>query len=191
MPSTTAAEVKQALRARLAGLERSLTPAQRRKSDQMLFRRLLALPELSSANTLLLFCGMGAEPDTLHLIRHLHTMGKRVALPRCLPGRAMSCHLYSPDTPLIRHPYGMLEPDHTTAHVPKMEIDFVLVPALCYDRSGFRLGHGGGYYDRWLADFHGVTAGLCRELLLQDALPIQAHDLPVNIILTENQVFRP
>ena len=63
----------------------------------------------------------------------------------------------------------------------------MLVPAVCYDRRGYRLGFGGGYYDRWLEGFSGVTAGLCREAVLQDEVPIEAHDARVDILLTEEE----
>jgi len=69
------------------------------------------------------------------------------------------------------------------------EIDLILVPALCYDRRRFRLGQGGGYYDRYLANYRGRTVGLCRDLVLQDALPREATDLPVGLVLTESMFF--
>ena len=67
------------------------------------------------------------------------------------------------------------------------EIDLVLVPGLCYDRQGYRLGFGGGYYDRWLAGFPGLRVGLCREAVLQDRLPVEHHDLPVDLVVTESE----
>ena len=63
----------------------------------------------------------------------------------------------------------------------------MLVPAVCYDRRGYRLGFGGGYYDRWLADFSGVRVGLCRGAVLQDRVPTEAHDARVDILLTEEE----
>ena len=69
----------------------------------------------------------------------------------------------------------------------KAEIDLALVPAVCYDRRGYRLGFGGGYYDRWLADFSGFRVGLCRGLVLQDRVPTEAHDSRVDLLITEQE----
>ena len=191
MPSTTAAEEKARLRAELTGRERTLSSAALQESDAILFRRLEELPAFAHASTLFLFVGAGQEPDTLPLIRRLHDRGRRVVLPRCLPGHGMACLRYDPERPLVRHPFGMLEPAADSPEVDKSAIDFVLVPALCYDRRGFRLGRGGGYYDRWLAGFRGASAGLCRGCLLQDALPLEAHDRPVQAVVTETGLIFP
>ena len=69
----------------------------------------------------------------------------------------------------------------------KGEIDLALVPAVCYDRRGYRLGFGGGYYDRWLADFAGFRVGLCRAAVLQERVPTEAHDSRVDLLLTEEE----
>ena len=62
-----------------------------------------------------------------------------------------------------------------------------LVPGLCYDREGYRLGFGGGYYDRWLAGCSGWKVGLCRAALLQDRLPRGPYDIPVDLVVTEEE----
>ena len=86
--STTAAE-KAALRRAIRAAQRSWTAQRRRESDRALFARFLTLPELAGAETVLLFHGMGAEPDTRGLIAALLAEGKRVALPRCRPGHTL------------------------------------------------------------------------------------------------------
>lgn len=163
----------------------ALTEAARRESDEALFARFLALPEVEKAQTLLLYCGMGAEPDTARLIPALFARGKTVTLPKCLPRREMEGRRVSPHTQLVRHPYGMWEPGADCPAVPKGEIDLILTPGLAFDKNGYRLGQGGGYYDRYLADFSGVSVALCRDAFLLDTVPAQAHDRPVDMVLTE------
>lgn len=187
--SITTAEEKTLLRGLIRTHLGGLPEEQRWAEDEALFSRFLSCPQVERAKTLLLFCGMGTEPDTARLFTPLLARGKRLCLPRMLPGRGMEVRQYCPDRPLVKHPFGILEPDEDCPLVDAEEIDLVLVPALCYDRKGFRLGMGGGYYDRWLTRYHGLTVGLCRQALLQDKLPAEAHDRPVNVIITPTQTI--
>ena len=188
--STTTAEEKTRLRQLIREQLAALPVAQRKAEDEALFSAFLSLPEVEQAQTLFLFCGTGNEPDTARLFAPLITRGKRIALPRMLPGRQMEARQFCPDRPLVKHPFGIPEPDEDSPLLLPQDIDLVLVPALCYDRRGFRLGMGGGYYDRWLPKYHGPTAGLCRSDLLQDALPTAPHDRPVDKIITPTMVLR-
>lgn len=72
----------------------------------------------------------------------------------------------------------------------KDTIDLILVPNLCCDRQGYRLGHGGGYYDRYLADYSGMTVALCPAEWLREQLPRDEFDLPVGLVLTETEEWR-
>ena len=85
----------------------------------------------------------------------------------------------------------MLEPGEDCPPVDRADIGLALVPGLAFDRSGGRLGQGGGYYDRWLAGFSGFTAALCRAPLLLERLPAEGHDLPVALVLTEEGLYGP
>ena len=178
---------KAALRTQIRAQVAAMRPAERRRSDVILLQRFLELPWAAEANTLLLFYGVGTEPDTGHLIVELWRLGKRVCLPKCLPDRAMEARLVRSGDDLRPGVFGIPEPLDTCPVVGKGEIDLILVPALCYDLSCQRLGQGGGYYDRYLADYGGRTVGLCRERLLQEKLPVEAHDRAVDLVLTEKR----
>ena len=163
MTSTITAE-KAALRRRVRAYLEGLSPRQRRESDDALFARFLSLPQVEAADTLLLYHGMGAEPDTARLFPALWARGHRL---------------------------GMLEPGEDCPPVDRADIGLVLVPGLAFDLSGGRLGQGGGFYDRWLAGFSGFTAALCRAPLLLERLPAEGHDLPVALVLTEEGLYGP
>lgn len=169
----------------------ALSPQDRQASDDALFQRFLALPQVEAAHTILLYCGMGTEPDTLRLLPPLFSAGKKVCLPRCLPGNQMEVRLVQRDSPLIRHSYGMLEPGPDCPPILPEKIDLAVLPGLAFDRSGGRLGRGGGYYDRWLSSYSGVSVALCRDGLLLDALPRLPHDLGVDLVLTETGLYGP
>lgn len=184
----TIADEKKQLRARVRRQLNELTPRENRDSDERLFARFLALPEVNEARTVFAFWGIaGKEPDTSVLIEELLRQGKRVCLPRMLPQHRMETRLYDPEKGLVPVSFGIFEPGEDCPEVAKEDIDLVLVPAVCYDRQGYRLGFGGGYYDRWLEHFSGFRVGLCRGCVLQDKVPTEPHDSRVNVLLTEGE----
>lgn len=189
MRSTSVPERKAALRAAAMGRLTACTPEELRRSDDALFVRFLTLPQTAQAEIILLYHGMGAEPDTGRLLEELRRRGKTVALPRCLPGGGMEAGMVTEDAILVRHPYGMLEPGEDCPAISRAQIDLILVPGLCFDRNGGRLGRGGGYYDRYLAESRGYTVALCRDVLLCDAVPREPHDRPVDAVVTESGVY--
>jgi len=101
----------------------------------------------------------------------------------------MVFHRYVPDN-LIIHPFGMAEP---AAHLPQVspkEIQLVLTPGLAFDRSGWRLGYGGGYFDRFLKDFGGVSVGVVYRDLLLNTIPHGRYDIPMSWLVTEDGIVK-
>lgn len=177
-------ELRRRVREELSALSRSELV----RSDDALFARFLALPQVEAAQTIFAFWGIpGKEPDTSRLIGELVKRGKTVGLPRMLPEHRMEVRRYDPDRPLVKASFGISEPGEDCPLLDRENIGLVLVPAVCYDRLGYRLGFGGGYYDRWLEGFSGVKVGLCRGAVLQKAVPTEAHDAKVDILLTEGE----
>ena len=150
-----------------------------------LFERFMALPEVEAADTVMVFYGTGREPDTAPLIRALLEKGKRVALPVCLPHRGMEARQVIDPDRLVPNRFGIPEPDKSCPVVDKREIAVALIPHLMCDRDGYRLGWGGGYYDRWLADYPGFTACICRQGRLVEHMPREEFDVPVKLVLFE------
>ena len=108
-----------------------------------------------------------------------------MALPVVLPHRGMEARQVLDVDQLVPNRYGIPEPDDACPVVPKEEIAAALIPHLMVDREGYRLGWGGGYYDRWLADFTGFTACICRPGRLAQRIPREAFDVPVKLVLIE------
>ena len=186
MPSIT--EEKAQLRRQVREQLAAMAPEELRASDDALFARFLALPQLEEAKTIFAFWGIpGREPETSRLIPALLERGKRVCLPRMLPWHQMETRFYDPARPMTRAAFGIREPDEGCPLAEREDIDLILVPAVCYDRRGYRLGFGGGYYDRWLAESGAFRVGLCREAVLQNRVPTEAHDSRVELLLTEEE----
>jgi len=189
MGSTIALE-KTLLRVNIRKQLTGMPSAQMQQSDAAMFQTLLELPQVKAAKTVSLFWGItGLEPNTSRLAPILLEMGKVVCLPRIISDYGMELRQYTPDCPMARTSFGIWEPTIDCPLIQKKDVDLVIVPALCYDKQGFRLGYGGGHYDRWLADYTGSTVGMCRDAVLQENVPVEAHDKPVQVIVTESRVL--
>ena len=187
MPFTMTEEKKQ-LRQQVRKELAALAPEELRASDDALFARFLALPQVREAKTIFAFWGIpGKEPETARLIQTLVAQGKRIGLPRMLPEHQMEVRQYDPAIPMKSVAFGIQEPSTDCPLIAKEDIDLILVPAVCYDRQGYRLGFGGGYYGRWPEHFNGFRVGMCRNAVLQDKVPTEPHDSRVDLLLTETE----
>lgn len=177
-------EAKQELRRCKMAQIQALEPEYIARSDAEIARRLLALEELKSAECVFIYCSVGREVATQDLIKALLREGKRVALP--VSGKAGEMEFYPVSDMAELRPgrFGIPEPPVTLKLIPR-ENDIVIVPALCCDKHNFRLGHGMGYYDRFLADNSAFTVCLCRNRLMEKRIPTQETDIPVSLVLTE------
>lgn len=169
--------------------QRSMSRVGREASDKELFDQLSELPQWRKAKTVFLFVGVLPEPNTALLLPRLISGGVRIAAPLSAASGRMEARQITDVEQLKPGRFGILEPQEGCPLVSKEEIELVLVPALCYDRRGFRLGRGGGYYDRYLAEYRGVSVGLCRENFLQKRLPVLPHDKWVDFVLTEREII--
>ena len=159
---------------------------------------MLALPEFAEAEVLLAYLDFGPEVRTRGIIQAAWDAGKVVALPWCVPGtHEMRWYRVTSFDALVRSRLGMEEPVPDAANEQLLgtgERMIALVPGLTFDETGHRLGYGGGFYDTFLATFDGASAGLCREVAWSQDLRaegiIDAHDLPVHIVVSETRVVR-
>lgn len=152
--------------------------------------------------TVLAYCSVGNEPSTLALIDSLLKSGKKVCLPLCTDldeeGHrtgafdAMEARVITSFDDLTAGAYGIPEPKADTELVPAEEIDIVILPCVGCDRQCRRIGHGAGYYDKYLTTVRKdcFTMALCYEEALADELPMEEHDVPVDAVVTEKTVYR-
>jgi 5-formyltetrahydrofolate cyclo-ligase len=156
----------------------------RQHASQAICAQLETWPVFQRAEVILGYMPMRGEVDlTSLMVRHPQ---KRWVLPRIIPeeNHRMVFHSYLPGR-LVRHPYGMAEPAADLPIIPASEVQLALVPGLAFDKQGRRLGYGGGYFDRFLGDFCGVSVGVVFQALLLDQLPFGEHDVAVMWIVTE------
>lgn len=181
---------KSELRKHIRKLQSRLQPQYIAASDMRITARVLELNEYRQAETLFIFVGTATEIDTAPLLQNALASGKRVAVPRCVGDGIMQAYVISGTEDLAAGAYGILEPRHTCPPIPAEEIDFGVIPCISCDRQGNRLGHGGGFYDRYLAGVKFPTAALCREPLLCDCIPSGNFDIAVDMVITEDKIYR-
>ena len=154
--------------------------------DRALCEQVASHPFFASCELLLLFSPTKGEPDLLPLADLARSLGKQVAFPLChKEDHTLTFHLVSSPDELSTGAYGILAPS-PDAPMPRLtENTLCLLPALSFDRQGYRLGYGGGYYDRFLSNFPGRTVGPIYSCLVSESLPMEEHDKAVHQIITE------
>ncbi|MDQ0222052.1 5-formyltetrahydrofolate cyclo-ligase [Streptococcus moroccensis] len=161
---------------------KALSPDEKVIKDQQLAKAFLASSVYQQSQNLALFLAMPFEIDTDKIIEQALKDGKQVLVPKTFGQGKMIFVVYNPNQ-LTLSSFGVREPLSETAF-PKHAIDLILVPGLVWNEEGYRIGFGGGYYDRYLADFKGQTVSLCYAFQLQ-AFEAESHDLPVQEVIYE------
>jgi 5-formyltetrahydrofolate cyclo-ligase len=178
--------------------------------DLAITKRLIGLSAYRSAKTIFTYVSVGAETDTRALIRRAFSDGKIVCVPRTI-GRGTAGHMDAvPLTPDRYHAmtetgcgaFGIPEPPDDDPALAPEQLDLILVPSLAVDVYGFRLGYGGGYYDRYIEEARTARKGggmdtvserpiiiaIQRNVFVtKEALPRERHDRQVDAILTERE----
>lgn len=138
--------MKKLLRKEMKERRAALSHELRKKEEQERLLLLFSMAEFEAAQTLFCYWSFGSEFPTDAIIKEAKRRGKRVAYPKIC---GVNLHFYA-DEPTEKGPFGILEPKGENEAIPCVS-DFLLVPALAFSKDGFRLGYGGGYYDRYIA----------------------------------------
>ena len=163
------------------------------EKDKAIFDRLVTVNEIRQADLILAYASSPIEVDTYRFIEYTLRKGQKLALPVCREdSNEMTFYLIEGLDCLISGKYkGIPEPDKTKCKKCEItEHTVCIVPGLSFDRSGYRLGFGKGYYDRFLCENPVFTVGLCYEDCLSESLPFEQHDKQVSVIVTENEIYK-
>ncbi len=150
--------------------------------------QIIALPEYLKARRVFCYHALPMEVQTGGLIREMLRAGKEVYLPVTGEDHTMAAvRLTDPDA-VHKAAVGIMEPDGAETVAPE-ELDLILTPGLAFDRTGRRLGRGGGYFDRFLPRCRGLIVGVTFEKQLLDEVPTEEHDWLMDRIVTEKAVY--
>lgn len=188
---------KQQLRQVAARQREALSEQARRHADAAICRRLADLPELRDCRLLAAFSVCGAEPDLGAFQNGFIAGGGRLFLPRSrrdATGRLdyELAEATAPESPLVGGAFGIMEP---APHLPaagsrELQHMYWLVPGIAFDSQCRRLGRGKGFYDRLLGSNPGVKIGIFYECQQLAEVPVEEHDCPLDMIVTETKVYR-
>lgn len=181
------------LRQSLRQARRKLTAnkLERERLSQLAQSHILASPAWLSAQRLLLYMALPDEVSCAQLVSAARQGGKEIYLPRCLeePGQ-MALLAWPENQDLELSAKGLWEPLPDNKPLGEnLAQTLIIVPGLAFDRRGGRLGYGGGYYDRVLAQPHGPALGLAFSLQLVAQLPLEAWDIPLDGLATEDSLL--
>jgi 5-formyltetrahydrofolate cyclo-ligase len=181
---------KREIRRAVLAARDAMPAGERARRDRAITERLVSLPEVRDARTVMAFWSFGSEVSMHPSLAALAGAGTRTALPRIVEGE-LEVRIYAPGDTVTPTSFGAMQPaDGRT--VPADEVDVVCVPGVAFDRAGGRVGYGGGFYDRFLNRAErAVRVGIAYDLqVVRDELPAGRFDLRVDLIVTDTETIR-
>ena len=175
--------MKAELRKQVLQEMKAIPREQKQAMDQALTDQFLKHPFCQEAKVIATYLSFPHEFQTQELIEQALRDGKKVLIPKTYPKGRMDFVVYNPQQ-LVKTSFGLLEPQGDLEVVDASQIDLIHVPGLAFTTEGYRIGYGGGYYDRYLEHFPGHTLSTVYPCQIQDFIP-ENHDIPVQEVLID------
>lgn len=160
--------------------------------DEKIFKNIINSEIYKNSKTILLYASTNYEVDTYRLIECALNDNKIVGIPISdFSDKTMRFHQITSIKELSQNNHGIKEPEKSSKQITDYSNSICIVPALVFDLKGFRIGYGGGFYDRFLNSYNGITFGVCYDCFLWKQLDISDYDMPVDYIITDFFVKLP
>ena len=182
-------DAKAGLRQQLIARRAALPVCAIQQKSRAIAARVGTLPAFVASRTVMVYLALPQEVQTAGIVTIARQQQQRVVVPVVHDSTLMAVELPEDTAQLRRGPFGILEPRSRDAVVQPVEIDFVAVPGLAFDRHGGRLGFGKGYYDHFLCQLSAgaCTCGVAFSLQIVPRVPRLPHDVCVSYIVTEQE----
>ena len=177
--------MKAELRKQVLQEMKAISQEQKQAMDQALTDQFLKHPFYQEAKVIATYLSFPHEFQTQELIEQALKDGKKVLIPKTYPKGRMDFVVYDPQQ-LVKTSFGLLEPQGDLEVVDASQIDLIHVPGLAFTTEGYRIGYGGGYYDRYLKHFSGNTLSTVYPCQIRDFIP-EDHDIPVQEVLVDER----
>ena len=178
-------ERKKQLRKSVTAQVKALSLPYRSAAGERIQSKLLSLPEYKQAERIFVYVNMPTEPETGRVIRQALADGKCVCVPKCITKTDMLAVRIRSTDQLRPGAYGILEPIDCTETLGPEAFDLIVVPCVAASADGRRLGHGAGYYDRFLSRSGGKTVCLCFQTAIRADIPVDENDIRMYRVLSE------
>jgi 5-formyltetrahydrofolate cyclo-ligase len=178
---------KNELRNYFSKKRQTIPPSEKRALDDDIAKRFVAMNAFKSSNQILLYASTDDEISTSYIFDYALECGKKCFFPKCYEHSEMIFYSVKDSSDLIMDAFNIKAPKYEDDPYSPMPSDIIIVPAMAYDKNGFRLGYGKGFYDRFLSGFLGTKIGLSYSDFIVDSLPRGRYDLSVDIIVTEKR----
>ena len=176
---------KDRIRQEVRRISGQLTPEYRKEASEAITQQLLSHPWWAMAKAVMAYRSLPEEPDTRMLMEAALREGKTLLLPRCLDAKRMEMLPVGDLEDMEPDCVGIPAPKPVPGGRPAPEPDLIIVPCVAAAPDGIRLGHGAGFYDRFLAEHLGRTVCLCFRALQRANLPAEETDIPVELVITD------
>lgn len=168
---------------------KSLSGIKKQEAEEKIYANLFRSQYWQQASTIALTMAQKFELNTMPIVKEAWRTNKTIVMPRAKKERVMDFVLYNENTPMMTSSFGLLEPDSELQPIAKDAIDLVIVPGLAFSKDGYRVGFGGGYYDRFLADFQGIKMALVLKEQQIDFWEPESFDIPMDTLITEEEII--
>lgn len=176
-------EQKKALRKHIRELKRQFTAEKLTELSLPIMSELMTLPEVQTADIILMYYSLPDEVDTHKTVNILANMGKTVLLPRVIDNENMEIRIYHNHNDLEKGSFGIMEPTGPL-FIDYDKINVAVVPGMSFDTAGHRLGRGKGYYDRFLPKAcNAYKIGVCFNFQKQEIIPTDEHDITIDYVI--------
>lgn len=179
-------ELREEYRQRRKDLDEGL----KKEMDMKIAERFLSSISYKYATQILLYASTEEEISTDIIFSQAVKEGKKCFFPRCFEHSKMNYYRADSEEELETDKYNIKAPLTSAEIYTPQPSDICVVPAMAYDKKGFRLGYGKGFYDRFLPSFLGIKTGLCYSDFMREKLPKGRYDISVDVIITEKGVIR-
>lgn len=177
---------KKSLREKYTRVRDNLSPEEIKAKSTSICKKTSSLENFLTAKSVALYISINNEVDTKDLVDFCFELRKSIFLPKA-DGDVWTFAKFSKQDKLESGPFGILQPILLN---PPQFIDVAIIPGVAFDRSGVRLGYGKGVYDRLLADSKAFKIGLGYDFQVLESLPKEAHDLVMDMVVTDTEVIK-
>ncbi|GAB5046738.1 5-formyltetrahydrofolate cyclo-ligase [Thermodesulfovibrio sp. TK110] len=179
--------MKKEIRKKMLELRNKIEPELKTRKDEKIALKFINFLREKHVKSVLLYASFGSEVDTWRIFDYCRKLSIKTAFPK-VKGKNLEIYWIKERSQLAKGYKSILEP--CNAQKAQLEdIEVIAVPGLAFDKNCFRIGYGGGFYDKLLCRKKGIAAGLAYEEQILDKLPVESHDVKLDLIITDERVI--